>query len=106
MRHQNSPEHLHAAHSVGRTSFSLTFGDGHKGATKGFREVGAEDKAHGADPGDKGVDVDILIMAEQRSHAVYQVLAAVEDQQNQHQIRDAANNRGVAFAEQCQPFQR
>ncbi len=105
LRQQHSPKDLHACHPIGRTGFGLPSGDGHESTAERFRKIGTEDEAHRADPCDERVDIDVARMTEQRRDTIDQVLAAVEDQQDQYQVRYAADDRGVAFAKHGQPLQ-
>ncbi len=106
LRHQNPEEHLETAHAVGHAGFCLTFGDRHEGAAEGFRQVRTEDEAQGADTGGQRVQVDVVVKAEHRRHAVEQVLTTVENQQDQYQIGNTADHRGIQVAQPGQPANR
>ncbi|MNG18291.1 hypothetical protein D3C84_1023430 [compost metagenome] len=103
MRKHHDPETLTALEAVGRGSFDLAPRDGEDRAAERFGEVGAVDEAQGDDPGTERVDFDVFpfhVVSERSQPG----LQAVEDQQHQHQIGHAANQRGVALGGQAQQF--
>ena len=69
---------------------------GHVSAAEGLCKVGAVDKAKGYNTGHHRVDIN-LSHAHRVCYAVKRNLQTVKDQQHQHQIGNAANERGVAF---------
>jgi len=106
LRHHHPEKHLKTAHAVRHARFGLALGDRHERTTEGFRQVGTEDETEGADTGGQRVQVDVVVIAKHRRDAVEQVLTAVEDQQDQHQVGNPANHRGIQIAQPRQPANR
>ncbi|MCY1456633.1 hypothetical protein D9M71_738680 [compost metagenome] len=91
------------AHAIRHARLSLAFGNAQEGPTEGFREVGAKDEAQGTDTRNQRIQIDIVFIAEQRRHPVDDVLPAVEDQQDQDQVRNTTDHRGIQIAQPGQP---
>ena len=79
----------------------MPFRHGHVSAAESLSEIGTVDKTKGNNTGHHRVDIDLL-HADGIRHAVKCDLQAVKDQQHQHQVRHAANQRGIAFKYQRQ----
>nr|GEY12335.1 hypothetical protein [Tanacetum cinerariifolium] len=106
LRDKNTEKHPPAAHAIGHAGFGLPLGNRHECAAKGLRKVRTKNETQRADTGHQWVQVNVIVMTEQWRDAVEQVLTAVENQQNQHQIGNAADHGGIQVAQPRQPAHR
>ncbi|MNC42467.1 hypothetical protein D3C75_912830 [compost metagenome] len=106
MRHLDAEEHLAVAHAIRHARFGLAFRNTEERTAEGFRQVGTKDEAQGTDTRDQRIQVDVVFITEQRRNPVDDVLPAVEDQQDQDQVRNTTNHRGIQIAQPGQPAHR
>ncbi|MNZ84047.1 hypothetical protein D3C78_1027920 [compost metagenome] len=102
LRQQHPAKHLARPHAVGHCRLELTALHGEKRPAKGFGVVSAKHKTNRQHPRDKGVEAQ-RPQSHQAKQAVDQHFAAKEQQQHDHQLGNAAHQRGVTRRYPAQP---